>query len=431
MSELPESWLVATLEDVGVITTGGTPSKKENPLYFGGNYPFVKPGDLNSNIPITSSVEYLSDIGIQRARKLRSGAILVSCIGNLGRVAIAGTELATNQQINSIEFHSKYVSDRYGYYYCKTLKSWMESEASATTIAILNKGRFSKAPFLLAPLNEQKRIADKLDTLLAAVNSCRARLDKVPTLIKRFRQSVLAAAITGSLTEDWRKGAEFQTFEIEFSELIQDSIVGLVRSAAEQYKLANETTPYLKMNNISENWGYSLDSLVGVQCSQVEREKFQLKKGDWLFNTRNSMELVGKSCVWQGEPAIFNNNILRVRFKKSVLSEYVEIWFRSPLGRQRLEQVKSATTSVAAIYQRSLLAQKLSLPTLTEQFEIVRRVDALFAIADKLETSLATVSKRVDQLTPAILAKAFRGELVAQDPSDEPASSLLARLATL
>ena len=63
-----------------------------------------------------------------------------------------------------------------------------EQEASATTIAILNKGRFSAAPFPLAPLNEQKRIADKLDAVPARVEACRERLDRVPAILKHFRQ---------------------------------------------------------------------------------------------------------------------------------------------------------------------------------------------------------------------------------------------------
>jgi type I restriction enzyme S subunit len=148
-----------------------------------------------------------------------------------------------------------------------------------------------------------------------------------------------------------------------------------------------------------------------------------------LFNTRNSLELVGKSCVWEGpEGVVFNNNILRVRFTGIVRPQWVEIFFRSPDGKRVLAGVKSATTSVAAIYQRSLMALEIPVPSNEEQTELIDRVETFFTLADQLEARLNAARKIVDRLTPALLAKAFRGELVPQDPGDEPARVLLERI---
>src|SRR5690606_37861996 len=183
-------WRQTTLGAVARITTGGTPPTKD-PSNYGCDVPFVKPGDLDRKLPITRTEQMLSRVGAAKARIVRKGAVLVSCIGNLGKVGIAGVPLATNQQINSVEFCDE-VDDRFGYYYCRTLRSWMEAQASATTVTILNKSRFSSAPFVLPPIEEQRRIADKLDRLLAAVDTCKARLDAIPDILKRFRQSVLA-----------------------------------------------------------------------------------------------------------------------------------------------------------------------------------------------------------------------------------------------
>lgn len=428
MSGLPEGWAWTTLESVAVLTTGSTPSTK-NEGFYGGDIPFVKPGDLDRRAPIQCTDQSLTGEGAEQARLLRAGAVLVSCIGTLGKVGIAGVELASNQQINAAEFRPNVTDDRYGYYVCRTFKPWMESEASATTIAILNKGRFGEAPFPLAPLAEQKRIADKLDSVLARVDACRDRLDRIPALLKRFRQSVLAAACSGRLSEDWRQGGSFSPSKSRFENIVTESMTGLVRSTREQSSVASGRKPYLKMNNIGEDWGYDDTELAYVECSSSEQERYCLLPGDWLFNTRNSAELVGKSCVWNGPPVVFNNNLLRVRFKKDVNPWFIEIWFRSPGGRKALAAVKSATTSVAAIYQRSLMAIELDIPRLEEQQEIVRRVETLFAFADRLEARCAAARKQAGQLTPALLAKAFRGELVPQDPADEPAAELLKRLA--
>lgn len=169
------------------------------------------------------------------------------------------------------------------------------------------------------------------------------------------------------------------------------------------------------MNNIDNNWGANLRDIVFIECDIDDAQRYGLEKGDWIFNTRNSPDLVGKCCVWQGpEGFVFNNNILRLRFSDDVLPYFVEIWFRSPSGRQQLSQITSATTSVAAIYQRALFDVPVSLPPLPEQKEIVRRVEELFAFADQVEARVAEARKRVEQLTQSILAKAFRGELTAE-----------------
>jgi type I restriction enzyme S subunit len=187
--------------------------------------------------------------------------------------------------------------------------------------------------------------------------------------------------------------------------------------------------PYLKMNSVGEMWGYECVDLPGVHCSSEELRRYELRQGDWLFNTRNSVELVGKSCVWNGPAGVvFNNNLLRVRFKAGINPAWVEIFFRSPQGRDLLAPVKSATTSVAAIYQRSLMGLPILLPSVEEQTEIIHRVETLFAFAGRLEARLQTAQTAANRLTPALLAKAFRGELVPQDPNDEPAIELLRKL---
>lgn len=300
---------------------------------------------------------------------------------------------------------------------------------TGTTRLKLTQAAMNRLPFPLAPLPEQKRIADKLDSVLVRVEACRDRLDRIPALLKRFRQSVLAAACSGRLSEDWRQGGSFSPSKSRFENIVTESMTGLVRSTREQSSVASGRKPYLKMNNIGEDWGYDDTELAYVECSSSEQERYCLLPGDWLFNTRNSAELVGKSCVWNGPPVVFNNNLLRVRFKKDVNPWFIEIWFRSPGGRKALAAVKSATTSISAIYQRSLMAIELDIPCIEEQHEIVRRVETLFAFADRLEARCAAARKQAGQLTPALLAKAFRGELVPQDPADEPAAELLKRLA--
>lgn len=203
--DLPTNWVWATVSQVATIVTGNTPSKSDKSNY--GDYlPWVKPPQLDLETPITDTPEKLSKKGAKLARVLPKDSILVSCIGLLGKIGLAGCELATNQQINSLIFHD-IILPKYGYYYCKSkyFKDWLHSEASATTVSILNKGRFSEVPIPVPPLREQKRIIGKTESLLDRLNKTKQELAKIPLLLKKFRQSVLVKTFTGELTKEWRE----------------------------------------------------------------------------------------------------------------------------------------------------------------------------------------------------------------------------------
>ena len=406
MSDLPENWSLVTLSDVGVITTGNTPPTKEKENY-GGTIPFVKPGDLDSSIPITKTEQTLSKKGAQYARLLRTGTVLVSCIGNLGKIGIAGVPLATNQQINSIEFHPSLVHDRYGYYYCKTLKPWMEDEASATTVTILNKGRFSLAPFALAPLDEQKRIADKLDSLLARVGQCQTHLDRLPHLLKAFRQSVLAAATSGRLTDEWREeNSVIGDWRLVKLSDVATSRLGKMLDAA---KNRGELRPYLR--NINVRWfDFDLNDIQQLRISDDEARTLTVRKGDVLVCEGGEP---GRCAVWHGEndAFLFQKALHRIRVGEKLTPEWVSYNLKTAADSGILADYFTGTT-IKHFTGISLSQFELYLPTIAEQHEIVRRVERLFAFAERIETRWRAAQGQVSALTPSLLAKAFRGELV-------------------
>ncbi len=178
---LSAGWTVTILENLGIISTGNTPPKRDIENY-GTDILFVKPADLENGAVIKSTKEMISFKGGKIARLLDKNAVLITCIGKIGRVGIAGKKLATNQQINSIQFIDKYVIPKFGYYACLGLKKWLNEQSSATTLSIINKSKFSKAPLPLPPLNEQRRIVAKLDKIMPRIDSVKERLDKVSDL---------------------------------------------------------------------------------------------------------------------------------------------------------------------------------------------------------------------------------------------------------
>ena len=272
------------------------------------------------------------------------------------------------------------------------------------------------------PLNEQIRIVNKLDSLLAKVEIAQNRLGKISVVLKRFRQSVLAAATSGELTREWRGGIDHKWPLDELKNTGKEFKYG---SSTKSQKTG--TVPVLRMGNLQ---GGKLDWNDLVYSSdEIEIEKYALEAGDILFNRTNSPELVGKTSIYRGEQkAIYAGYLIKVCGSDRLDTEYLNIQLNSPHARHYCWQVKTDGVSQSNINAKKLQAYEFHLPPIEEQAEIVRRVESLFAQADKVEAQYKAAKTRLDKLTQSILAKAFRGELVPQDPNDEPASELLKRI---
>ena len=260
------------------------------------------------------------------------------------------------------------------------------------------------APFVLAPKAEQKRIADKLDTVLTRVDAVNTRLARVAPLLKRFRQSVLAAATSGRLTEDWRldrrlpapKAHELGTI-IRVSSGQGLTAKQMVSSGGIPVFGGNGITGYHDQANTVEPT--LLIGRVGYYCGSVHL-------------TPPIAWVTDNALVVRHDPKIVQKNYLFFALQAIDLRQ------------------NDSSTAQPVISGQKIYGLVVVLPSLEEQTEIVRRVETLFAFADRLEARLAQAQTAATRLTPALLAKAFRGELVPQDPNDEPAAELLRRLAS-
>jgi type I restriction enzyme, S subunit len=182
-----------------------------------------------------------------------------------------------------------------------------------------------------------------------------------------------------------RKGWEVKKFD----DVISSSLIGLVRNNKQQSP--EFAYRYLKMSNIKNDNGLNEDSFVFVDATDEEVEKYSLKQNDFLFNTRNSYELVGKTCLYKtnyNEPTLFNNNILRVTFKKELLPQFAAYAFCSYSILDELEKMKSGTTSVVGIYYKSLKNLQIPIPPLPEQKQIVAILDKAFAAIDQAKANI-------------------------------------------
>jgi len=280
-----------------------------------------------------------------------------------------------------------------------------------------------KAPLVLAPLNEQRRIAYKLDTVLSRVDACRERLDRIPAILKRFRQSVLAAATSGKLTKDWREaGRRGLEWKRALLGEVADSRLGKMLDKA---KNKGDLLPYLR--NINVRWfGFDLSEVQHIRVSDREASELTLKPGDVLVCEGGEP---GRCAIWQdaGSAFVYQKALHRVRVGPRLLPEWLCYCLKDAADDGRLSELFSGTT-IRHLTGISLARFELPLPPIDEQFEIVRRVGSLFARSEELMAVYATANAKVASLTPSLLSKAFKGELVPQDPNDEPASVLLKRI---
>lgn len=252
-----------------------------------------------------------------------------------------------------------------------------------------------KAPFILAPLAEQKRIADKLEVVLGRVDACRTRLDRVPALLKRFRQSVLAAATSGKLTEEWR-GENGVDEEWEESNLGCCGKVGGGLTKNSKRQLLPLQKPYLRVANVQAN-SLSLSDVSKIGLTEAEHQKTRLQTGDLLIVEGNgSIDQLGRVAIWGSElnDCVHQNHLIRWR-TLGPDPRFILYWLLSPRGRDDLMALASTTTGLHTLSISKVSALPINIPTLPEQTEIVRRVEALFAFADRIEARLAAAQATV------------------------------------
>lgn len=366
-------------------------------------------------------------------------------------------------------------------------------QTQTTNLRNLNFDDFRAGTVIrLAPLAEQKRIVARVEELLAAVQGVRDRLALARAFVKRLRQSVFAAATSGRLTEDWREGQSGRApfalgLERAFAARRADWEAEVLAAAAAkrrppkrparldpgswlapdplpvpevpegwslvalqdvlhriQYgtsvravKNLKNGVPVLRMGNIQDGL-IDLSDLKMIARQAENIPAFRLERGDILFNRTNSPELVGKAAVFDHDiEAVFASYLVRIRCDESLVSSrYVCAWINSPWGRQWARTVRTDCVSQSNINASKLLTLPLPAPPLAEQEEIVRRMEALFGLADAIEKRVEAAWAQVEKLPRTILERAFRGELVPTEADlaryegqeHEPAALLVAKI---
>jgi len=408
---LPSNWISTELSKAVIYSKG----KKPKTLSI------TKSEDLVPYIDIKAFEKGIIDeyADIQSSKLIDGNDILVVWDGarfGLTGMGIIGAAGSTLMVLKPVLCYPKYIYSFINRYY-----SYINSKPKGTGTPHVNPDVFWNLSFPIAPLNEQKRIVAKLDAIMPRIDAVKERLDKVPGILKRFRQSVLTAAVTGKLT-----GSEgYKTSS--FGELIVSIRGGTTTPPRKEFS----NYPVLRSSSVRQGF-IDYNDVFYLTEEQSTRQANFIQNGDVLFTRLNgSAEFVGNCAVVKG----IKNNFIQypdrlycAKLKRDILPEYCEIAFADPFLRLEIENRAKSSAGHKRISISDVEEMIILLPPLEEQQEIVRQVDKLFALADKVEAHYQKAKARVDKLSQSVLAKAFRGELVPQDPNDEPAEKLLERI---
>jgi type I restriction enzyme S subunit len=288
----------------------------------------------------------------------------------------------------------------------------VHAHTSSVTVKHLSSRTVQELPLPLPPLNEQRRIVAAIEENLSRLEAADASLAAALRWLDAFVSQTVASALRG----DWEV--------VPLREVTESQVYGTSVKASTD----SSGVPVLRMGNIN---GGRLDlrELKYLPSDHPDVGKLSLQPGDLLFNRTNSPELVGKSAVFTAnERMTFASYLIRVRLNEPCDPHWAALVINGPPGRRYIASVRSQQVGQANVNGTKLAALPLPLPPLEEQRRIVTEVEARLSVIDAMRDSIERAQRRSAALGAAILERAFRGELVPQDPADEPAEALLARI---
>lgn len=483
IKNLPHNWITVNIEEIATTSSGGTPKRSES-SYYGGNIPWVKSGELKDG-KIVEIAESITEEGLKNssAKVFPKGTLCVAMYGaTVGKVGILTCDAATNQAVCAL-FLSKLINTKYIFYLLKNIRKDLIATSKGGAQPNISQSIIKKTQIPLAPSNEQKRIADKIEMLQTKSKKAKQALETAKPLLDKLRQSILASAFRGDLTADWRKNNP----DVEPAEKLIERILIARQQKWEEDKLADLTAKGKIPKNDKWKKKYNFPKRIKKESSEEFLNSWSLVRladiSDVVdpnpkhrnpkyvdegfpflstaqfadpdgFDLSTAKTVAEETVIEQEKRCKYNERSIafsrkgtigktrfvppKIRFAlldsvcvinptELIEEKYINYVIQSSYVQAQIEQ----QTRGVALKQVSLTVVrglKIPIPPLDEQKKIVEKIEQLLGFSSSLEKNLDAQLKKINTLDQSILKKAFAGELVQQNSNDEPPSELLERL---
>jgi len=440
MTELPSGWVGSTLAEVADWSSGGTP-RSGTPEYYGGDVLWAVIGDLNDGrVFSTASTITVAGLDNSSAKVVEAGTVLVAMYGSIGKLGIAQVPMATNQAI-ACAAPSSAITREWLFWWLRSQRKHLLAAGKGGTQSNISQTVLKPWPIPLAPCAEQERIVAAIEEAFSKLDAGEAGLRTVRQLLKRMRDAILAAAVTGRLLPQDPTDTPATKLLADLGvEPVIDEHVPAAWASARLAELANLVTdgdhrppkrvpsgiPHLTAKNVR---GGRFD-LTG--CSFVDdagfaqtRSRYEPIAGDVIVTCVGTIGRV--AVVPEGLTFSADRNLAAVRLRPVVEPQFAKLVLGSPAIQNWMAEA-SGSTAQPHLYLRDLRSIVVPVAPVEEQQRIVAEVDRQMSFLNACERTIDAGLERSAALRRTVLKAAFEGRLVEQDPTDEPASALLERI---
>lgn len=420
--KLPEEWVSAPVSTVTTLIRGVTYKKEQAINYLKDDYlPLIRANNIQNGKFDTTDLVFVPKNLVKESQKISPEDIVIAM--SSGSKSVVGKSAHQHLPFEcsfgafcGVLRPEKLIFSGFIAHFTKSslYRNKISSLSAGANINNIKPASFDLINIPIPPLAEQKIIAEKLDTLLAQVESTKARLEQIPQILKRFRQAVLAAAVNGHLNKTAQSNTKKRTLQ-EIGIIIKTGPFG---SALHKSDYISNGIPVINPMHINDGIISPSLSMTISDEKYAELSSWSLQDGDIIVGRRGEMGRAAVVNIGQSKMLCGTGSMI-LRTKKNIEPRYLELILRSPTAISYFNKEAVGSTMVN-LNQKVINSLEAYIPNVEEQREIVRRVEQLFAYADTIEKQVNNALARVNNLTQSILAKAFRGELTAQWRAENP-----------
>lgn len=433
-NELPLGWTETLLNEVALWGSGGTPSRS-NLSFFTGTIPWIKTGELGSKY-IFNSEECISSKALENssAKLFPVGSVCIAMYGaTIGKLSILSIEAATNQACAVAQPISECLYNEFLYYFLMSEKENFINAGKGGAQPNISQFILKNWPIKLPPLNEQKRIVAKIEELFSELDKGLECLQKAQELLKVYRHLLLKNAFEGNLTQKWRKTVDCKLINANLDSLKNnfknfpppppnwiwvtlDAIGDLICGQSPSISQVNyEGKGYLYVTG-PEQWN-------GKEIKQTKWTEFptRIAPSNSIFIT---VKGAGVGKLFPGTDCVIGRDIYAFCPFKSMNHKFV--FYSLLYGINKV--ILKAKGDIPGLSKSHILDHTIGLPPLEEQNLIVEILESKFLSIKEIENELKDGTNQILLLRQSILKKAFSGELVHQNPNDEPAYASIERI---